>query len=590
MKSLARHLIIIGSLLSTSAVFGCKGDPEAEACEPAEERAGFRFKHDNSSTLNGLTIKEEFPNGLLTSTALLAGEKVNGVTLVASEGVDGQPIVAVELNDASKALRYQTAGGPAWRFGPGAFPISFTYARDDGTQAQVRIDEPVYLGDDAYIGGPIEHYTTSYRLQQDGAWGEWQDNLCADGGGDPAEGILVSGDWHPDTASNDKSDSQAITLGCRYAAIAKCVEWAYRFQTGPNEWVHEACTRMVRADYTGDGTSYTENGTRIYVGDSLLLVTQRSHPGWLVKEAEWGMDGATCINRSALRQLDLTGCASDSDCFVGIPECENTDDLTPSDPGLIMTAVSLSAFGTSDYLYGVQFTEGDPGSKLFMAAQDGSDFEVVGTTMIPSGVEGVETAPVEIDGVFQTDFEGPMGFQIDRDGNRSRPVILYGNTAVEPTGAWIEGRVFRGAAISSQNGRRLVYAIAPETDELCRVWALSGLIAEAEGGCEALPVDVADDVDLVQSGKDGTITVVEGGNVWTMDPETLDMKQVASYERSFVGVARPGDGSELVATDALNGELVRLIMPEGDDVCVGDLEVLAALPPGVVGDLAGSAP
>ncbi len=590
MKSLARTLIITAPLLTLCELAGCKGEPEAEACEPAEERAGFRFKHDNSSTMNGLTIKQEFPNGLLTSSSLLAGEQVNGVTLVASEGVDGQPIVAVELNDASKALRYQTAGGPAWLFGPGAFPISFTYARDDGTQAEVRIEEPVYLGDEAYVGGPIEHYRTSYRLLQDGVWGEYQDDLCADGSGEPAEAVLVSGDWDPETGANDKSDAQAITLGCRYAALAKCVEWAYRYQTGPNEWVHEACTRMVRADYAGDGTSYTENGTRIYVGDSLLLVTQRSHPGWLVKEAEWGMNGATCINRSALRQQDLTGCADDSSCFAGIPECENTDDLTPSDPGLIMTAVSLSAFGTSDYLYGVQFSEGDPGSTLFMAAQDGSDFEIVGTTQIPEAVVGETTGPVEIDAVFQTDFEGPMGFQIDREGNRSRPVILYGNTAVEPTGAWIAGRVFRGAAISSQNGRRLVNAIAPETDELCRIWAFSGLIAQAEGGCEALPVDVADDVDLVQSGTDGTITVVEGGNVWTMDPETVDMKQVARYERSFVGVARPRDGSELVATDALNGELVRLLMPEGDDDCVGELEVLAKLPPGVVGDLAGSAP
>lgn len=588
MRPYTRIATACAALLLPCSLDGCGGDdPEVNACDPSEARAGFRFKHDNSSTMNGLSIREQFPNGLLTTTALLAGEMVNGVTLVESYGADGQPIVAVALDDMSKGLRYQTAGGPAWLGGPDAFPIAFTYERDDGTRAEIRIERAVNLGKEAYVGGLLDHYETSYRLYTDGAWGEFQSDLCADGEGEPVEALLVLGVWDPVTASNDMSDAQAITLGCRNAALVKCVEWAYRFQTGPMAWVHEACTRMVRADYNGDGTSYTKNGTRIYVGDSLPLVMQQSHPGWLVKEAEWGQQGASCINRSALRQLALTGCESDPDCFAGIPECENPDDLTPSDPGLLMTAISLTAFGTSDYLYGAQYLDDVGASMIYMAAQDGSDFEEVGLATIP-GLDGAATERVEIDGVLQTDFEGPMGFQIDRENNRSRPAILFGNGAVMPTGPWMEGRVIRGAAISDHNGRRLVYAIASKTDELCRLWAYSGYEAETEGGCVPLPIDVGDDVDLVQSGE-GTLTIVDGGNVWTMDLDTLDMTQVGSFERSFVGVARPGDGSELVAADALHSELVRLRMP--DETCQGgSLEVIGTIPAGAVGDLAGSAP
>ena len=58
-------------------------------------------------------------------------------------------------------------------------------------------------------------------------------------------------------------------------AIAKCVLWGYRpwatYNGTPLAQYHQACTRMVRADYCGTGTSYTVTGNRISVEITELI-------------------------------------------------------------------------------------------------------------------------------------------------------------------------------------------------------------------------------------------------------------------------------------------------------------------------------
>jgi hypothetical protein len=58
--------------------------------------------------------------------------------------------------------------------------------------------------------------------------------------------------------------------------------------------LHQACVRMVRADYCGDGTSHTQVGTEIDVYDTFKIESaDETVPGSL--EAEWGVDGAQCV-------------------------------------------------------------------------------------------------------------------------------------------------------------------------------------------------------------------------------------------------------------------------------------------------------
>src|SRR5204863_9983229 len=63
----------------------------------------------------------------------------------------------------------------------------------------------------------------------------------------------------------------------------------------------ESCVRMVRADYCGDGTSHTINGTAIDVFDSLPTGqdVQKEATEWPT-EAVWSRDNASCVNHCRL--------------------------------------------------------------------------------------------------------------------------------------------------------------------------------------------------------------------------------------------------------------------------------------------------
>ncbi|MBC7879733.1 MAG: hypothetical protein H7Y37_00215 [Anaerolineae bacterium] len=64
---------------------------------------------------------------------------------------------------------------------------------------------------------------------------------------------------------------------------------------------HQACTRLIRADYLGDGRSHTQEGTLVEVYDILGIRRRRSLPGsGMVFEAAWSPRGATCIHRTRL--------------------------------------------------------------------------------------------------------------------------------------------------------------------------------------------------------------------------------------------------------------------------------------------------
>jgi len=150
--------------------------------------------------------------------------------------------------------------------------------------------------------------------------GEWEDG-CLDGQGNPTKAILLRGDWSdPDYSRiTDPAAEQATTWACRGAALAKCVEWGYH----PDGSVagtsladhHQACTRMVRADYCGDGNHHTENGTPIDVEDSLGI--QLHETSWPI-EAAWGPDGALCLNdpRKTYWTRDTIACGS------ALPSCD----------------------------------------------------------------------------------------------------------------------------------------------------------------------------------------------------------------------------------------------------------------------------
>ena len=116
------------------------------------------------------------------------------------------------------------------------------------------------------------------------------------------------------TAQGARQEStQRFTLGCDSGVIAKCYRWGYMpwrdgsQQPGPITEAHWSCTRMARADYCGQGTPFTLDGTRIRPWDALtpaIITPPVSGSDDLSFEAGWKTTGPACL--SHLRWQHLT--------------------------------------------------------------------------------------------------------------------------------------------------------------------------------------------------------------------------------------------------------------------------------------------
>jgi hypothetical protein len=133
---------------------------------------------------------------------------------------------------------------------------------------------------------------------------------------------------------NASYDTQ-VTFGCTRGAIGKCASvLGYKPWEASNreckvvcdgdpgsqrcglqctqptkELLHEACVRMVRADYCGDGVSHTLDGVTIDIWDYAGLqqataVSTNAASGW-GHDAEWTPNGARCVANALLSRTDL---------------------------------------------------------------------------------------------------------------------------------------------------------------------------------------------------------------------------------------------------------------------------------------------
>jgi hypothetical protein len=112
------------------------------------------------------------------------------------------------------------------------------------------------------------------------------------------------------TGARDESNPNAFTLGCERGVIAKCYRWGYKpWPNLPNsaqmEDAHWACTRMARADYCGDGTAHTVDGTLINLWDNFPSPIQLHGvtPTGMDFEAGWNTQGAVCLSHDRWKHL-----------------------------------------------------------------------------------------------------------------------------------------------------------------------------------------------------------------------------------------------------------------------------------------------
>ena len=280
-------LLTMLAVLTAFIISGC-GDIE----EPQLERA-------NQALLYWIP---QFP--VLLSVDLvghgLNGESLNGHPL---EGhvVAGVSLADVQMsNGAPKHLKLKNTLFK----GPKVVGLEFSGWLDDGSPIQIRIDD-AYPADE--YGGAWLRYTVSFATE-----GGWQPLCGVDDADEPIPAIPLNGLWDyqqgvPDGGSWTDSDD-SFTFACEGFTLAKCVELGYPPWAGGKicddeakgkkcekttlAAHHQACVRALRADYCGDGTSYTVDGVPLNLYDGLGI--RQDGDDWAF-EAEWDESGARCV-------------------------------------------------------------------------------------------------------------------------------------------------------------------------------------------------------------------------------------------------------------------------------------------------------
>jgi hypothetical protein len=145
-----------------------------------------------------------------------------------------------------------------------------------------------------------------YRLEVWNSDREMWENPCIATNKIPAPKVLaLQGIW--DASGAWRETPGKVTLACEGGVIAKCVQWGYKpweQREGRSlRELHQACTRMARADYCGNGKSYTQDDVIIDIYDALGISarTRVSSTEWQVErasfEAAWVSEGAACLGQ-----------------------------------------------------------------------------------------------------------------------------------------------------------------------------------------------------------------------------------------------------------------------------------------------------
>ena len=273
--------IAIGAAAALAAACGGTG-----AHDLSVRARGVESDSPNGKSINGKSI-----NGTLLNGKSINGTKLSDVYLKSVQWASPK-IGDASVADVSLQGTIFTGSLGSKKLAPADFIGAVFQAQlSDGGHLDVRFDDYALLSTPE---GDVNTYAVSYET--DSGW----EPLCGtEPDGSPVMAIPVNGrfNYMEGTGSGGDYDpgGPIFTPACRHYAAAKCVELGYRpWVTSPQELdsYFQTCTRVLRADYCGDGTSYTVDGTLIDIYDQLGV--QSDTETWL-GEAEWGPKGALCM-------------------------------------------------------------------------------------------------------------------------------------------------------------------------------------------------------------------------------------------------------------------------------------------------------
>ncbi len=293
---MARHIgRLLGIAAAMTVLAAC--DPDIGGISDIRDIDGIseRGLETNGLALNGFRL-----NGFRLNGEWLGGSDEQDIKLVKAQFVDGPVILQASLVGSNLHVLTEHGEHLSGSQLAGAelvFDVIEGGLLVPGRRAKIVSAKPLPERPDAWV--------YDIAVQDENA--AWQP-LCVDKYNNGTGAFLLTDLWDPVTGDRvSPRPSGAVTIACRGAALAKCVEWGYapwQVHDGVSlAEAHQACTRAVRADYCGDGTPHTVNGIQIHVKDPLGIQTEDEFVEHVL-EAEWGPAGALCLNYENARLPD----------------------------------------------------------------------------------------------------------------------------------------------------------------------------------------------------------------------------------------------------------------------------------------------
>jgi hypothetical protein len=125
--------------------------------------------------------------------------------------------------------------------------------------------------------------------------------LCDPGPDGRRQGFPLAGREHSDGAM-EPAEPGIFEIVCTSGARGKCVRFGYLpWESAAMRDIYDACVRLVRADYCGDGEGTTRDGMRIDLYDDRGSEQADSDPAQEF-EAGWTAAGAVCVHHVRVRE------------------------------------------------------------------------------------------------------------------------------------------------------------------------------------------------------------------------------------------------------------------------------------------------
>jgi hypothetical protein len=307
MKTIIRSLTSTALLLSLPLCAACAPDMDAPGAELAGSVARLDA-HDAEDALEAEISSNVVQNGIDWNGIKINGTQLNGIKINGIK-INGIKINGTQLNGVTLDTFQIVNGTQLSGTIQGGTPLelydfigSTMVAEDEkGNDVALRIDAIEEADDPEIIW-----YTIA--LAKGGVWTHACGTDAATG--EPIRAIPLPGRWDlregaPGGGSYIDDDGM-FTFACEGSVVQKCVDAGYKpwgtatecdgdtCAERPLKEAHQACTRMMRADYCGDGAPHTIEHTLINLWDAFSI--QEEADSSFSFEAEWASGGASCIN------------------------------------------------------------------------------------------------------------------------------------------------------------------------------------------------------------------------------------------------------------------------------------------------------